>query len=424
MQSLRTLIEQNRAGAPVAIPSVCSAHPEVLVASLLLARSLGRRLLVEATSNQVNQFGGYTRMEPADFIAFVHHLADDHDVPREMIDFGGDHLGPQAWRDEPADMAMAKAADLVRAYVTAGFTKIHLDCSEGCAGEAGQVGDAVAAARAAELAAVCEDAALDGRAISYVVGTEVPSPGGVRAEEGDHDIAPTDPDAARATITTHRDAFTARGLEAAWSRVAGLVVQPGLEFGATEVFPFPMDSPNRLSAALADTPGLCFEAHSTDYQAPAVFPELARRNFAILKVGPALTFAYRQAVYALAAIDGWLHPTADGPHLPAVMERLMTADPGYWQRHYAGDGEALRLQRHFAYADRIRYYWAQPAAREAVTALMARLTGPRPLPPLLEQYVEPVVLDRADGLIGDRIGWARAIVLAQVQGALAPYFFF
>lgn len=423
MQSLRSLIEANRAGSAVAIPSVCSAHPDVLVASLLLAQSQNQRLLIEATSNQVNQFGGYTGMTPADFIVFVHGLADAHGIDRATIDFGGDHLGPQAWRAEPAADAMAKAADLMRAYIAAGFTKIHLDCSEGCAGEAAQVGDAISADRAATLAAVCEQAAADPEAISYIVGTEVPPPGGARSEEATHVIVPTDPDDARATIAAHREAFAVRGLGEAWSRVVALVVQPGLEFAATEVFPFATGSLDHLSAALADEPGLCFEAHSTDYQAPPVFPDLARRHFAILKVGPALTFAYRQAVYALDAIDGWMNPDASGPRLPVVMESLMADNPGYWQKHYAGDDRALFEQRHFSYADRVRYYWAQDTARQAVDGLMARLDGPAPLRPLLEQYVAPDILDRALTLRSDRIGWARAVLLAQIQAALAPYYF-
>ena len=66
----------------------------------------------------------------------------------------------EAWLGEMADVArvcfpadansaMAMARVMVADYVSAGFTKIHLDCSEGCAGEPAQVGDAIAAARAA-----------------------------------------------------------------------------------------------------------------------------------------------------------------------------------------------------------------------------------------------------------------------------------
>ena len=77
VEVLRDIIRRNRAGAAVAIPSVCSAHPDVLRASLALAAQLDRHIVIEATSNQVNQDGGYTGMTPVDFIQFVNALADD-----------------------------------------------------------------------------------------------------------------------------------------------------------------------------------------------------------------------------------------------------------------------------------------------------------------------------------------------------------
>ena len=146
---LRDIIRRNRAGERVAIPSVCSAHPDVLRACLAMAARLDRHIVIEATSNQVNQDGGYTGMTPADFINFVNDLADKSGVARERVIFGGDHLGPQAWRAMDADAAMAKADAMVRDYVAAGFSKIHLDCSEGCAGEPAQLDDDVTAARSA-----------------------------------------------------------------------------------------------------------------------------------------------------------------------------------------------------------------------------------------------------------------------------------
>ena len=174
MSLVNDIVAQNRAGTAIAMASVCSAQPDVLSASLLLAREHGRAILVEATSNQVNQFGGYTGMKPADFIAHVRDLAAQLGVDPALIVFGGDHLGPQVWRSEDADSAMAKARDLMRAYVEAGFTKIHLDCSEGCKGEPAQVDDDVSATRAASLAAVCEKYAPNRAALSYVIGRARP----------------------------------------------------------------------------------------------------------------------------------------------------------------------------------------------------------------------------------------------------------
>jgi tagatose-1,6-bisphosphate aldolase non-catalytic subunit AgaZ/GatZ len=88
-----------------------------------------------------------------------------------------------------AKAAMAKAEVLVRDYVAAGFHKIHLDCSEGCAGDPAQLGDDITAVRSAQLARVCCDAGDD---LLFVVGTEVPPPGGARMDEHG-DIPPTKP---------------------------------------------------------------------------------------------------------------------------------------------------------------------------------------------------------------------------------------
>jgi D-tagatose-bisphosphate aldolase class II non-catalytic subunit len=422
MKELRDLIARNRAGSGEAMPSVCSAHPDVIAASVLLAQEMRVPLLIEATSNQVNQLGGYTGMRPADFIRFVRAICGNVGASEQPVLFGGDHLGPQVWRSQPAEVAMGHARDLVAAYVRAGFTKIHLDCSEGCAGEPPQVSDEVSAARAAELAGICEAAAEDPSTLSYIYGTEVPPPGGARAEEGGQGIAPTKPESARATIDAHRRHFEALGLGDAWQRAIGLVVQPGLEFAPDHVHRFDPAMPDDLSHVLQDMPGLSFEAHSTDYQAPAVYPELGRRHFAVLKVGPALTHAYRQAIYALDALSPWMDATATGSEVSDLMEGLMRADPSNWSKHYSGSDAQLRLLRHFSYADRIRYYWNQPAAVEQVGRLMVRLGETRPPVMVLEQFFAPATLARAGRLETVVPDWRKTLVYAQIQEALAPYY--
>lgn len=421
MSFFSDLNARNRAGEPVAIPSVCSAQPDVLRASLLMAQEMQRPVLIEATSNQVNQFGGYTGMQPADFIAFVTDIAQNAGTDPALIHFGGDHLGPQVWRSEPADNAMAKAEDLMRAYVQAGFTKIHLDCSEGCAGEPAQVDDQTSAARAARLAAVCEAAAPEPGKLSYVIGTEVPPPGGARADEEGQGITPTDPTHARNTLEVHLEAFQTAGAAQAWPSVIGLVVQPGLEFAPTHIDHFDRNASDQLSGALTEVPHICFEAHSTDYQHPEVYPDLAARHFSVLKVGPALTFAYRQALYALDHLRLLLGK--DGPGLMQQMEQIMLDQPGHWQKHYVGNADELRLLRHFGYADRIRYYWPDRKAQQAVSVLFTTLGPDRPPEPILEQCFAPEVLAQARALAETNSGWANALVTAQIQHALRPYFF-
>ncbi len=341
MSFLKDLVKTNRNGRAHALPSVCSANPDVLTAALLLATEQGKPPLIEATSNQVNQFGGYSGLTPADFITFVQGLADAHGADRHGIIFGGDHLGTQAWRSAGPMTAISRAKDLVRCYAEAGFTKIHLDCSEGCAGEPTRVGDEVCARRTAELVSVCEQHAPDPDALTYVVGTEVPSPGGSRADEAKSGTDATSPERARETLAWHRDMFSEFGLRGAWKKVIALVVQPGLEFSPTRIDHMDVDAPDPLSQALADHPHICFEAHSTDYQHDSVFPELARRGFAILKVGPALTFAFRRAIYALDLIAQWLRLDRNPESIVTIMEDLMRNDPRHWKVSVRGRREGL-----------------------------------------------------------------------------------
>lgn len=407
---LLDVIARSRAGARAAIPSVCSAHPEVIEASLRLARSLDRPVVVEATSNQVNQDGGYTGQTAADFVSMVNKLADKAGLDRSALVLGGDHLGPQAWRHLPPEEAMAKADAMVRAYAKAGFAKIHLDCSEGCLGEPAQLSDDQTVPRAAQLARAAVETVPADRLL-FVVGTEVPPPGGARP--GDQGIRPTDPQAARATLDAHIDAF--RGL----GRIGGLVVQPGVEFGAMEVHHLPLDRDPGLRGAIAHHDGVVLEAHSTDYQRPPAFPRLAELGFAFQKVGPALTFAWREGSYALdsiAQIAGWIDRD-----LSESMEIVMLADPRHWQRHLDAKAGELRVQRHFSYADRIRYYWPKPEAQAALGRLRAALAGKRLPDPLLHQGFSTAVLDRAEGLRA-QLPPPDALLQACVQEALAPYF--
>lgn len=414
MPDLRQIIALNRAGEPVAIPSVCTAHPAALEASLTLAEQLDQPIVVEATSNQVNQDGGYTGLEPSEFICFVKEISDNAHVKHERILFGGDHLGPQAWRKLPADDAMRKAHRMVADYAAAGFTKIHLDCSEGCAGESAQIPDEITATRSAALAATALKHAPDPTKLLFVIGTEVPPPGGARTD--DHgDIPPTTPQSAKATLEAHRQAFSAANIPL--DLIGGLVVQPGVEFSPMEVHHLPLTRDPGLLAALSDWPGTCLEAHSTDYQHPQAYPRLAELGFAFQKVGPALTFAWREALYALDTIraqNGW----ATGPSLPDVMEEVMLANPIYWQAHIHGPDQ--RLQRHFGLADRIRYYWPDPRAQQAVDRLLSDLQDKRLPDPLLRAHFRDAEIAIARS---SPYPLPRALALARVQTALRPYFF-
>ena len=92
-RSLLDTVGRHKGGEAVGIYSVCSAHPLVIEASVQQALGDGGYLLVEATSNQVDQFGGYTGMKPRDFRNIVLNLARRHGLAEDRIVLGGDHLG-------------------------------------------------------------------------------------------------------------------------------------------------------------------------------------------------------------------------------------------------------------------------------------------------------------------------------------------
>jgi len=408
-------VERHKRGEAVGVYSVCSAHPLVLEASVLQALDDDGYLLVEATSNQVDQFGGYTGMRPQDFRNLVLDLARRHGLPEDRIVLGGDHLGPNRWQERPAEEALAYAGDLVASYVAAGFTKLHLDCSMPCADDETPLDDSVVARRAATLAGRAEqEASADD--LVYVVGTEVPVPGG--AHEALEELTPTSADAARATLAAHDDAFSGVGLEGVWNRVIALVVQPGVEFDLERVIDYERSATGELRRVLDDRGRLVFEAHSTDYQTRANLRALVEDHWAVLKVGPALTFAMREALFALAAIENELVAEGERSELPSVVERRMREEPGYWEGYYPGGPAARRLLRRYSYSDRIRYYWSYPDVEDARRRLFSNLAASEIPQTLLSQYL-PHQYERVRR--GGLDSGPEAIVFDRVRNTLEDY---
>jgi len=419
-EALRHVVARNLAGEQTGVYSVCCSHPLVIEAAVDQALADGTFLLIEATANQVNQFGGYTGMTPSNFAAHVFAIAAARGMARDRIILGGDHLGPVCWTGEPAEAALTKAEALVAAFAAAGFQKLHLDCSMPCADDPAQLGDEVVAARAVRLCAAAERSArhtFGTAGIVYVIGTEVPPPGG--ADERLSSVEVTPLPRARRTLDIHRDQFGRAGLSEAWQRVIAMVVQPGVEFDHSTVVDYRPEPAKDLKAfAERDSDGVAFEAHSTDYQRPHAFAQLVRDHFAILKVGPALTFALREALFALDRIESEMLPPDRRARLAEICEERMRAEPKYWQRFYEGDVQELALLRHFSLSDRIRYYWPDPAICAASEALLENLSG-RDIPlGLLGQYM-PLELAQVRG--GTLAPDPTALVKAHIRAALAPY---
>ena len=341
----RELVGLQKRGIARGVASVCSAHHFVWEAAFLQAAADGLPVLIESTANQVNQYGGYTGMTPETFRSVVFERSAARGFPCERLILGGDHLGPYPWRTERADVAMEKACDLVHACVRSGYSKLHLDMNMLLGGDLtdsrGGLNPQLAARRQAELAESAEKAFAASHAAKeaqpvYVIGTEVPPPGGmVKAEE----LAPvTRVKDLLETVTLCQEAFHDRGLDDAWTRVCAVVAQPGVEYSNDAVRAYERDSASKLCAAAHALPGIILEGHSTDYQQPQHLRALVEDGVAILKVGPALTFALRECLFALEGIERELLSGMANVHLSNLAETLelaMLAEPTHWRSYYA-----------------------------------------------------------------------------------------
>ncbi len=390
---LKTVLDKRKVGFRCGVPSFCCAIPLVVEAILEETKASDDYVVIEGTSNQVNQYGGYSSMNPQQFAEFVYNIAERIGFPREKIVLGGDHLGPLPWRHLPAEAAMDEAKELVTAFVRAGFIKIHLDTSM-------KLGDddpdaplltETIAKRGAILYKTCEEAFQerlkqdpDSVHPVYVIGSEVPVPGGAVAKMED---AITTPEEFDETIFTYHRVFHDLGLDEAWNHIVAVVVQPGVEFSNTGVRLYDHEAASSLCSSLRKYPDIVFEGHSTDYQPANLLREMMEDGIAILKVGPALTYALREALFQLCDIEEELVDYKHCSHFREVLEDAMLKNPVYWKDYYHGTENEVKLQRKYGFSDRSRYYMNEKEVRDALSVLFSNLEQVSVPPGLLKQYM-------------------------------------
>lgn len=409
---LKEVIHRHKQGEATGVYSICSSHPVVMRSAMEYAWQKGKHVLIETTCNQVNQYGGYTGHTPSSFVESLISISKDASLPPGDILLGGDHLGPYPWRDQPSETAMKAACEMVRRYVEAGFTKLHLDASMHCADDdhRAPLSAHVIAERIARLAKVAEQTSQSlGLRCVYVIGSEVPAPGGEVAAPGELKIT-TVADVAE-TIAVTQASFIAHGLAEAWERTIAVVVQPGVEYGDQAVIGYQRQKAAALSRFIESHARLIYEAHSTDYQTAHALRSMVEDHFAILKVGPELTYAYRTAIFGLEQIEIQMArylPAIEPSGLSRVIDEVMRRQPQHWQSYYPSDDANAAFARQFSFSDRMRYYWPDRSVQAAIRKLFENL-GRQKIPlSLVNQYLPIQYQKVRDGsLAHDPAGWVR-----------------
>lgn len=406
-----------------AVYSVCTAQPLVLRASMLHAKRHDYVLVIEATANQVNQFGGYTGMKPADYAALIEDIRSLTGLEKENIILGGDHLGPLTWQNLSEEEAMANSMELVRTYTLAGFTKIHLDTSMRVADDDpdAPLDVRVCARRGARLANCVAEAFEERKKTCpeaqrpvLIIGSEVPIPGG--SQEHEDSITPTAPEEFRRQYNVFRDEFEKLG--APFEDVVAFVVQPGVEFGDDFVFQYNAQRAEKLCQAVGDYAPLVFEGHSTDYQTTESLSSMTRDGIRILKVGPALTFGLREALFVLEECEKIIvSDKAMLSNLKDTILAVMNADDKYWKKYYQGSPEEIEYKKLYSYSDRCRYYLPDAKIRAAMDRLLSN-TAKVPHA-LISQYFPRQYEDVLSGTLADD---GTSLVLARLGNWNDCYF--
>lgn len=419
--ALTKIVTIQKSGKAVGIYSACSANSFVIEAVLKKGLEDNSCVLIESTANQCDQFGGYTGMKPIDFKNYVYEIADKLGFDKNKIFLGGDHLGPLTWTSLNEKEAMANSEVLIDAYVSAGFTKIHVDTSMKVADDDPNVrlSDETIARRGVHLVKVAENAYKklletnpDAVEPVYIVGSEVPIPGGSQAAV-DEGVQVTKVEDFAATMNTFKDTFEKEGISDVWDRVLGIVVQPGVEEKDSGCTEYDRSKAVELAKAIRTIPDLVFEGHSTDYQTKIKLREMVEDGVAILKVGPGLTFAAREGLYALSFIeDEACKVNGKTPsNFREVLDAEMLKNDKHWKKHYHGTDAEIALKRKYSFSDRSRYYYSTDAVKAAIDTLLDNLKDGCPLN-LLSQFMpiqytkvrEGVLKNDPKELVLDRIG--------------------
>ena len=133
--------------------------------------------------------------------------------------------------------------------------------------------------------------------------------------------------------------------------------------------------------------GLYLLAQFDAYQTAADLYNMVTDGIAILKVGPALTYGLREALFSLSMMEKELVPEEKRANFIETLDAVMLASPANWEKHYHGDEKHLAQCRKYSYSDRARYYIGQPEVVAAMNKLFDNLRE-YPIPMnMLHQYM-------------------------------------
>lgn len=336
-------------------PSLCSSNFDVLKLSMIFAKYNDLPLLIESTSNQVNQFGGYTYLKPRQFYKKLKDLAKKIKFKNNFY-IGADHLGPLPWKNLNDHVAMKNSIKLFKDVVNSGYNKIHIDTGIKLKNDK-ILSKKKIIQRCEKIFNSISKKKLNN--IFFVFGTEVPVAGGGTLYNSK----------TTSLASIKDDLKYYSKLQKSFS----LVIEPGLGFNNSKVFDLKIKY-FKKKKILSRLSNFSYEAHSSDFQNSLALKKLVKNNFKFLKVGPELTFFYMRAIMQMHKIEN-MNNFKKKSNIRKIISAEMNRDNKYWVNYYHGSKKKIEYLKFNSLLDRSRYYWSKKNITKSLRLLKQNINS-------------------------------------------------
>jgi len=338
-----------------ALPSFCTSNIDVLNSILFFCHIKKLPCLIECTSNQVNQNGGYTNKNPKIFINEILNISKKINFDKNKLFLGGDHLGPLPWKNKNKDLAIKKSIVLIENFLKEEFCKIHIDTSIKCKDDK-YINNEIIFDRTSKILSHPKiKKKIKNKFI--IIGTEVPLSGSGDTEK----VVVTKQKQIEDEVRKFRDILKSLKIK---NKLFGLVVEPGMKYNHSSILKPNLSSFSKKKK-LSKKNNFVYEAHSTDYQSQLILKKLVKNNFKFLKVGPELTYNYSRSLFLMHNIEKKIYKKNDS-NIKNILIASMKKKNKYWKNYYEKKNPKLLIHSKL---DRMRYYFNIKSVESSVKIL-------------------------------------------------------
>lgn len=339
-----------------ALPSFCTANIDVIKSIMIFCNFNKLPCLIECTSNQVNQYGGYTNKTPKKFIKEIDLLRKKFNIKKNKLFLGADHMGPLPWKNNTSKVAIKNSIKLIETLLNENFCKIHIDTSIRCNDDLIFNNDVIFS-RTKEI---LEQAKIKKKIKNkfLITGSEVPLSGSGDSRKNILTTTKHIKDDHEQLMKIFNKSQLLK------NKIFGLVVEPGMKFMHHSIKKPDLQKFND-KYLYSKKNNFVFEAHSTDYQPYNILRKLVENNFKFLKVGPELTYNYSRSLFFMENIEKKLF-TKNKSSIKNNIFKLMIKNKKYWISYYKTNKKKILLESKL---DRMRYYLNDKKSIESINNL-------------------------------------------------------